>query len=85
MAVPHTWYWTDDNDVDGTGVWTHAYDGTDVSFFAPRIRCGCTHCTNSDSGDAFILHLGADQAIYRGNYCDSPSSTGWKFICEAII
>ena len=59
-----TWYWTDGNDDDGTGVWTHAHDGTDVTYFPPRVSCGCNHCTNSDSGDAFILYLGADP-IYR--------------------
>ena len=79
----HEWFWTDGKSVDE--VWTHATDGTDMSFFAPRISCGCSHCTNSDQGDTFIFHLGASNPIYRGNYCDSPSSIAWKFICEAEI
>ena len=77
------WFWTDGKRLDG--VWTHATDGTDVSFFAPRISCGCTHCTNSDQGDAFMFHLG-DIPYYIGNYCDAHSSSKLiEFICEAEI
>merc|ERR1719410_2187525 len=53
IANEYLWFWTDGKSVDG--VWTHGTDGTDMSFFAPRISCGCSHCTNSDSGDAFIV------------------------------
>ena len=79
------WFWTDGNDVTNSGVWTHAYDGSDVSFFAPRVSCGCSQCTNSDLGDAFMVRLGADDPQFRGNYCDHPSSAAKTFICEAII
>ena len=80
----YEWFWTDGKSVDG--VWTHATDGTDVSFFAPRVSCGCTQCTNSDLGDAFIIHLGLSGIEYRGNYCDQPSTNdNWKFMCEAEI
>ena len=34
-------YWTDGNDVENTGVWTHAYDNTEVTFFGRRIGCSC--------------------------------------------
>ena len=63
-------------------VWTHATDGTDVSFFPPRIGCGLD---NSHEGDAFLFHLGRNAPHNRGNYCDEPSSHAWKFICEAEI
>ena len=33
------WYWTDGNDVANSGVWTHALDNTEVSFFPPKVRC----------------------------------------------
>ena len=79
----HEWFWTDGKSVDE--VWTHATDGTDVSFFPPRIGCGANI---SNKGDAFIFHLGGNSPETperRGNYCDEPSSYPWKFICEAEI
>ena len=79
----HTWFWTDGKSVDG--VWTHGTDGEDMSFFAPRVSCGCSQCTNSDLGDAFILCLGETHPEYRGNYCDNPSVNKHLFICEAEI
>ena len=30
-------YWTDGNDVEDTGVWTHAYDNSDVTFLAEEL------------------------------------------------
>ena len=39
-AVPY-WYWTDGNDIADSGVWTHARDNTEVSFFPPRVMCVC--------------------------------------------
>ena len=60
-------------------------DGTDISFYAPRVGCGCANCMNSDKGDAFIFCIGKNHPEYRGNYCDQISSNEWKFICEADI
>ena len=77
----HEWFWTDGKNVDQ--VWTHATDGTDISFSPPRIACGTN--LNSDGGDAFTLPLGSNIPNVRGNYCDEPSSNEWKFICEAEI
>ena len=77
------WYWTDGNDVANTGVWTHAYDNSDVTFFPPKVRCSCEgSCTNE--GDAYMLNI-SDELKYRGNYCDDPSSREWLFICESTI
>ena len=80
----NSWYWTDGNDVVDAGKWTHAYDGSAVSFFAPRIGCGCTDHVCSSGGDAFLINIGGDRH-YRGNYCDSHSIGGFLFICEGII
>ena len=78
----HEWFWTDVRRVDG--VWSHATDGTDVSFFPPRIACGET--SNSNKGDGFLFNLGDGKyPEVKGNYCDNPSGSPWKFICEAII
>ena len=77
----NVWFWTDGKNVDG--VWTHATDGTDMSFFPPRIACD--RSSNSNGGDAFLLHLGSNTPIVRGNYCDNPSDEQWRFICEAEI
>ena len=73
------WFWTDGKSVHE--VWTHAMDGTDVTFFPPRIGCGLDI---SHEGDAFLF-LGRKSPHNRGNYCDEPSSHAWKFICEAEI
>ena len=74
------WYWTDGNDVADSGVWTHAGDNSEMSFFSPKVRCSC-----SGNGNAFILYIG-DDLQYRGNYCDTAntaSSGSHIFICEA--
>ena len=76
------WYWTDGNDVENTGVWTHAYDNSDVTFFSPRLACGCTDRDCPGGGDAFMVHVGLH---YRGNYCDFNSNNVRHFICENTI
>ena len=80
------WYWTDGNDVANSGVWTHARDNSEVSFFSPKVRCGCNtiQISCSNNGNAFILNIGNDLQ-YRGNYCDEISSRERNFICEASI
>lgn len=79
------WYWTDGNDVDGTGVWTHAHDGSEVSFFPARVSCDCGNSDGSCHGDAYMLNI-QDNLAYRGNYCDYPTTgTPRNFICEANI
>ena len=78
------WYWTDGNDMDDLGYWTHAYDGSAVSFFAHTIGCGCTDRVCRHGGDAFLFNIGGDKH-YRGNYCDYDSSSLRNFICENII
>ena len=78
-------YWTDVNDVGNTGVWTHAFDDSAVSFYPPRVLCHCTDnqpgCSNG--GDVYILSFENDRHV-RGNYCDRSSSQASKFICEAL-
>merc|ERR1739841_33380 len=78
-----TWYWTDGNDVENTGVWTHAYDNSDVTFFGQRINC-CTADYCPHGGDALNVLVGGDKRS-RGNFCDWDTSTVRNFICEAII
>ena len=80
------WYWTDGNDVADSGVWTHALDNSEVSFYPPRVMCRCTDTQPNCSGfgDAFILYIG-DEKQLRGNYCDFNSSSQQYFICEAAI
>ena len=81
----NAFYWTDGNDVADEGIWTHAYDGSPVSFFAPDFGCTCTQghvCRNG--GDAFLLNIGGNRH-YRGNFCDQQSSVADLFICEGII
>ena len=81
------WYWTDGNDVANSGVWTHARDNSEVSFFSPKVRCNCQiqdQVSCSGEGNAFVLYIG-DNLQYRGNYCDTESSGSHIFICEAWI
>ena len=81
-------YWTDGNDVENTGVWTHAYDNSEVTFFGRRVGCTCTndnmYIPCPDGGDAFRLTIRGDKHI-RGNYCDKDSTMSYHFICENII
>ena len=80
----HTYYWTDGNDVEDTGVWTHAHDDSEVTFFGRRIGCGCTDRVCPGGGDALMVHIGGDRH-YRGNYCDYDSTTLRNFICKNTI
>ena len=49
-----------------------------VSFFVVNVDLGCT-----GQGDAFLVNIGGDR-YYRGNYCNSPSSGVYHFVCEGI-
>ena len=51
-------YWTDGNDVNDAGIWTHALDGSAVSFFAPTMAC---NDRVRDGGDALLLTFGGDR------------------------
>ena len=79
-------YWIDVNDVANTGALTHAYNDSEVTFFPPRVLCDCTAsqigCSNG--GDAYVLKIEDDRHT-RGTYCDHPSSSGYRFICESTI
>merc|ERR1711971_410646 len=62
-------YWTDGNDIGHTGVWTHARDNTDVTWF-PRIQtCSSGHEQYSLGGDALQFYIGWPR-IVNGAYCD---------------
>ena len=75
-------HWTDGNDVDDAGIWTHAYDGSAVSFFAPKLGC---RDDVRHGGDALLLDIGGARKS-RGNYCDYFSNNaGFHFICEGNI
>ena len=82
----NTDYWIDVNDVANTGVWTHAYDDSEVLFFPPRVTCVCSDSQSgcSNGGDAYILKI-EDDRHNRGTYCDQLTSYAFKFICEAVI
>ena len=78
------WNWIDGNDFEDLGSWTHAIDGSPVSFFAPTIGCDCTDRVCRNGGDALMINIGGDKH-FRGNYCDELSYTRSNFICEGII
>ena len=80
----HEWYWTDGNDVENTGVWTHAYDDSDVTYFSPRMNCGCTDRVCPGGGEALMVQVGGDKH-FTGNYCDQDKTLLYLFICEATI
>ena len=82
----NTQYWIDVNDVANTGVLTHAYDDSEVTFFPPRVLCICsdTQISCSNGGDAYILKIEDDRHT-RGTYCDRPSSDVFRFICESTV
>ena len=51
-------YFTDGNDIENTGVWSHAYDSSAMSIFPPRVRCSCIDSQPgcSTGGDVFFLY-----------------------------
>ena len=78
------WYWTDGNDLEDLGSWTHAHDGSELSFFAPTIGCDCTDRVCRNGGEALMINIGGDKH-FRGNYCDQQAYETQTFICEGII
>ena len=73
------------NDIGLTGVWTHARDNTDVIWFANVRTCVNGNQQESRGGDAIEFYAGVCPRVYNGAYCDRPSSTNLKFICEGLI
>ena len=61
------WYWTDGNDVANTGVWVHAFDNSEVSFFPHTINCCSQDHLCHIGGEAFALNTGGSRKD-RGNY-----------------
>ena len=76
------WYWTDGNDVANTGVWVHAFDNSEVSFFPHTINCCSQDHLCHIGGEAFALNTGGSRKD-RGNYCDDFTTTEHLFICES--
>ena len=72
------------NDIEHTGVWTHALDNTDVTWFPSVRTCSANNEQYSVGGDALKIYIGCSR-IYNGAYCDPPSSEGTYFICEGLL
>ena len=77
------------------GVWVHAFDNSDVTWFSPKLNCGGgsqglggnedhVHSTNG-GGDAYVLSLIRSDRYVPGAWCDFPSARKVSFICEGII
>ena len=75
------------NDITNSGVWTHARDDSEVTWF-PRVQtCSGSHEQYSDGGDAFQIYIGCPR-IFNGAYCDRDHTYTYEsstFICEGII
>ena len=71
------------NDIEHTGVWTHAIGGADVTWFPPVITCSASN-TVTHGGDALQFYIGCPRT-YNGAYCDQDSSESRNFICEGFI
>ena len=66
------------------GVWVHATDNTDVTWFNPKWYC------NADKpyggGDAFMFHIHlTPEYISDGCFCDWDSTLAYNFICEGLM
>ena len=68
-----------------SGVWTHAKDDSDVTWF-PRIQtCSANHEQYSGGGDILHFYIGCPR-LHNGAYCDSfATETHHRFICKGII
>merc|ERR1712179_701693 len=75
------WYWTDAHFGDTVGVWVHAFDNSEVTWFSPKLNCGGgsqgsddnhIHTTTS-GGDAYLVSLRRSNRYLPGAWCDYPS------------
>ena len=73
------------NDEEVEGVYVHAFDDRDVTWFSPKWGCGATSSDHSyfytNGGDGFLLKVDSTHVL-NGAWCDS-GKTPWNFICEA--
>ena len=65
------------------GVWTHAFDNAEVTWFSPKITCECDDFC-SGGGDAMRLDISSNPK-WRGAWCDNSKTALNNFICEGII
>ena len=75
------------------GVWVHALDNSEVTWFSPKLNCGGgsqgsddNHIhTTTGGGDAYLLSLRRDDRYSAGAWCDYPSEEKEFFICKGFI
>ena len=77
---------------DTPGVWVHALDNSEVTWFSPKLNCGdygeghgTLHYPTNGGGDAYLLTLSKDEPYAMGAWCDYKSVLPQYFICEGII
>ena len=79
---------------DTVGVWVHAFDNSDVTWFSPKLNCAGAGISEGDEnhrptttggGDAYVLSLNRDKRYVAGAWCDYPSEEPQNFICEGNI
>ena len=77
------------NDIGHTGVWTHARDNTDVTWFSNVRTCSCDPEQTTEGGDVLVFYIGCrrimDGSYCNGAYCDRYYSVYQSFICEGLI
>ena len=64
-----------------SGVWVHATDNADVTWFNPKWFCN--NDTPFGGGDAFMLLIAHE--IRDGATCDWDSTSAYNFICEGLM
>ena len=91
----NSWFWTDgmflmifnliklscSAYVDEKGVWVHAYNNRDVSWFSPKWNCHEDGTFYIHGGDAMEIYVG-EPRLLSGSYCDADKIIERNFICE---
>ena len=68
------------------GVWAHAYDDSEVTWFSPKFTCECSGDGDMclAGGNAIRLDI-TSNSHYTGAWCDRPNTDKLHFICEGMI
>ena len=69
---------------DDTGVWIHATDNVDMTWFGQLWNCWLSWEYLQVGGDAIEIYLGGQKTV-QGAYCDHFTDKLRYFICEGII
>ena len=70
------------------GVWSHSFDNSAVTWFPPKMSCGCDAAPCYNGGDALVMSISTrakNEGKVNGAWCDVTKTYKGFYICEGVI